>query len=1006
MMVVFGRTAGRDTFTSWLRTTYFVSYSQIGGKPLENSQLRQARFVSMGNYRLLPVGFVFFFTISALGQNVGIGTTTPASKLDISGGLTIGSTYSGTNAAPANGALIEGSVGIGTTAPSVSLDVNGQIRMRNGAANGYIPVGNANGVMTWTDPATLLSGNTLDGAYDQGGAGMGRTITADAGVVSVQGKDGFEVLGVYDSGAAIGSPGSGTRMFFNPKKAAFRAGYVTGTKWDDANVGPFSVALGENTSASGSFSFAAGSFSFATGSHSVAMGSGSTALGNYSVAMGAGSTANGGSSTAIGGSVWAGGNGSVAIGDGASATGSSSVAIGDNVDANGVNSTAIGFSTLAFSDYSTALGNSTLANGQSSTALGNDTEASGNSSTAMGYQTIASGNYSTSMGDGTTASGVGSVSMGDATIAQGINSFAMGHSVTALSDYSIALGEFTSASAPYSFAAGYNSTASGGFSVAMGHNASASNAFSTSIGSNTSAAGDTSTALGSSSTASGTASTAFGSNTTASGNRSTAMGRNATASGNYSTAIGNNTEASGMSSTALGYNTLAQNTTSTAMGEQTQALGWASTALGYNTMASGDYSISMGGFTHASEWFSTAIGHLTLASGTTSFAAGESTVASGIHSMAAGYSSTASGNLAVAIGNTSVASGNYSVAIGDNLVAPSGYETVLGRFNTAYSPNSTPGWDAADRLFVLGNGTSAGAKSDAMVVLKNGNVGIGNSIPSFDLHVGDGILSATNGSDTRVVVSDNANSNRSAFITLAKDGSGNKIEGQFESDGQFNDAIIFGSSTSHPIYVRTGNTNRMYIGTTGNVGIGNTNPSVKLHVFNGTDAALGGGGYIQTGASTLVNVVIDNNEIMARNNGATSPLYIQNDGGETYFGDDVYALSFVTTSDSTAKEDIEEIDYGLEQVMQMRPVSYFIKSDENRKRRIGLIAQEVLPLISEVVRTIESYDEADDLGHKEFMALEYTALIPVLINSIQDQQALIESLQSQLLQVQNQLSKE
>ncbi len=64
-----------------------------------------------------------------------------------------------------------------------------------------------------------------------------------------------------------------------------------------------------------------------------------------------------------------------------------------------------------------------------------------------------------------------------------------------------------------------------------------------------------------------------------------------------------------------------------------------------------------------------------------------------------------------------------------------------------------------------------------------------------------------------------------------------------------------------------------------NVGIGTTSPNVKLHVTNGTDAGLGSGGYIVAGDITSGNVVIDNNEIMARNNGAASTLYFNNDGG-------------------------------------------------------------------------------------------------------------------------------
>jgi len=52
----------------------------------------------------------------------------------------------------------------------------------------------------------VSGGVTLDGAYDQGGPGAGRTIVADAGAVSIEGPDGLTVDGPFrlPSGAALG----------------------------------------------------------------------------------------------------------------------------------------------------------------------------------------------------------------------------------------------------------------------------------------------------------------------------------------------------------------------------------------------------------------------------------------------------------------------------------------------------------------------------------------------------------------------------------------------------------------------------------------------------------------------------------------------------------------------------------------------------------------------------------------------------------------------------------
>jgi len=95
--------------------------------------------------------------------------------------------------------------------------------------------------------------------------------------------------GTYDggtSGGGIPAEGAGTRMMWYPAKAAFRSGHVSGTQWDDANIGYFSVAIGESVRASGDHGVAFGIRSTAAGSSTFAAGEDNTASGAASVALG------------------------------------------------------------------------------------------------------------------------------------------------------------------------------------------------------------------------------------------------------------------------------------------------------------------------------------------------------------------------------------------------------------------------------------------------------------------------------------------------------------------------------------------------------------------------------------------------------------------------------------------------------------------------------------------------------------------------------------------------
>ena len=71
--------------------------------------------------------------------------------------------------------------------------------------------------------------------------------------------------------------GSGARFFFDKSKQAFRAGNTSGSSWDDANVGISSIALGDNTLATGTGAIAIGGNSNAGGLGAIAFGGASIA---------------------------------------------------------------------------------------------------------------------------------------------------------------------------------------------------------------------------------------------------------------------------------------------------------------------------------------------------------------------------------------------------------------------------------------------------------------------------------------------------------------------------------------------------------------------------------------------------------------------------------------------------------------------------------------------------------------------------------------------------------
>jgi hypothetical protein len=233
------------------------------------------------------------------------------------------------------------------------------------------------------------------------------------------------------------------------------------------------------------------------------------------------------------------------------------------------------------------------------------------------------------------------------------------------------------------------------------------------------------------------------------------------------------------------------------------------TGVQFDNANIGNYSFAVGYNAQASGIISNSLGFNNIASGSYSTAIGNGSTASNTGSFAVGLSNTASGIWATALGSGTTASGSYTSANNINTTAKSYAETVFGQYNTSYTPLSTTSWNTADRLFSIGNGTASGSTSDALTVLKSGNVGIGTSTPSVKLDI-SGTTSTTNLKMT---------SGATNGYVLQSDASGN---GTWVNPTSLSNANWTISGTDQ------------YAATSGNVGIGTSTPSVKLDVSGTT----------------------------------------------------------------------------------------------------------------------------------------------------------------------------
>jgi hypothetical protein len=198
----------------------------------------------------------------------------------------------------------------------------------------------------------------------------------------------------------------------------------------------------------------------------------------------------------------------------------------------------------------------------------------------------------------------------------------------------------------------------------------------------------------------------------------------------------------------------------------------------------------------------------------------------------------------------------------------------------------------------------------------------------------------------------------------------------------------FGTTGSYtPLAFYTSDSERMRIDASGNVLVGTT--GISTGTFKGIQCginAAGTGNYLSqnpAGTSTRQWAFGHNN----------ADQYVVYGYNNTTFNTGAYiawgGTSWTASSDERLKDIIEPITDAVNKVSTLRTVIGKYKTDEEGTRRAFLIAQDVQKVLPEAV----------DAADPEKLGVSYTDVIPLLVASIKEQQALITTLQTQVAEL-------
>jgi hypothetical protein len=346
--------------------------------------------------------------------------------------------------------------------------------------------------------------------------------------------------------------------------------------------------------------------------------------------------------------------------------------------------------------------------------------------------------------------------------------------------------------------------------------------------------------------------------------------------------------------------------------------------------------------------------------------------------------------------------------------------------------------------------------SNSTLINNGTNVGIGTTTPTTPLQISKSIdmagttLGEVNGANATLYIQNPSGSGSGQmtgirFNLSSVDNTGGAIAFErtgLQSQGKLHFATKGVTSVTNEIPIR------MTIHQTGNVGIGTTEPfsifeaiapdsaSIRVVSSNGVApnisfvrpgtglmdwrwiATSGGIFRLQTsdndfgsipGTSQLRDVVRTYTDIT--NFGYFSPGHDNtiSSGSAGLRWSVVYAGNgTINTSDGRDKTNISHIQYGINEIMKLNPVSFTWKDQPEFGTKLGFIAQEVEPVLKEVVKKdhfiIENEGEST-LSDEYKYGIFYSDIIPVLVKGMQEQQEIIEQLQQLIEEQQKQINE-